>query len=109
MVGLPCSYSIRRLFAGFAVATVSASKAMEAFTKSRRMRRTVCGSPLRKSAAASSSAPREGWAALHALRHRLLEVMGARHVPLLRRFSARTGTSHVDGPPSPCLTCSAAA
>src|SRR6266851_4887850 len=56
MLGLPFSESMRcRLLAGIAVAAASPSNPTVAFTRSRRMRRAVRGSPLRNSVAASSS------------------------------------------------------
>ncbi len=56
MFGFPRGESIRcRLLLGLAVAAASASKPTVAFTRSRRMRRAISGSPLRKSVAASSS------------------------------------------------------
>lgn len=56
MLGLPFSASIRcRLLLGRLVSVASSSKPIEALTRSRRISRATCGSPLRKAVAASSS------------------------------------------------------
>ena len=55
MLGLPFGDSILwRLLLGVAVTLANLSKPRVAFTRSRRMRRAVSGSPLRNSVAASS-------------------------------------------------------
>src|SRR6266851_10294140 len=56
MLGLPFLDSIRcRLLLGFAVSAAKASNPTVAFTRSRRIRRAISGSPLRNNVAASSS------------------------------------------------------
>src|SRR5579872_5035658 len=86
MLGLPLSDSILwRLLLGVFVSTASASKPTDAFTRSRKIRRAACGSPFKKSVAASSRSAlaKAGSRATRALTVSLKSRVSATSLPLI--------------------------
>ena len=92
MLGFPCLESIRcRLLAGLAILSANPSKPIVALTRSRRISRASCGSPLRNSvAASSSSALAKIWIAPHSFYDRIFEIARQPHLVYLLRPTDRT-------------------